>query len=144
VHFQTVVMNVADLDRSIAFYRDVFGFTELSRRDQLAAIAAGADDRAQVIILRELGTTGMTGGARHTGIRALVLEVEALAELETIAAALDRHGAIEARRTGDSWEAVFARDPDHTAVVAGCSRTSDPIGLAAWAALDESLYGVGE
>jgi catechol 2,3-dioxygenase-like lactoylglutathione lyase family enzyme len=137
-------MNVADLDRSIDFYRDVYGFTELARRDQLAAISAGAEDRVQVIILRALGTTGVTGGARHTGMRALVLETESLAELEKVAAALERHGALVAKRTGSSWEAVFGRDPDYTAVVAGCSRDSGPIGLEAWAALDESLYGVGE
>lgn len=144
MHFQTVVMNVADLDRSIDFYRDVFGFTNLSRKDRLAAIAAPAHDRAQVIVLRSLGTRGVTGGGRHTGIRALVLEVDSVEELERIGAELERRGCLVGRRTGPSWSAVFGRDPDHTALAAGASLTSDPIGLESWAALDESLYGLGE
>lgn len=144
MHFQTVVINVADLDRSIDFYRDVLGFTLLSRKDRLAAIAAPADDRAQVIVFRELGTRGVTGGGRHTGMRALVLEVDSVEELERIATELEGRGCLVGRRTGPSWSAIFGRDPDHTALAAGTSLTSEPISLDAWAALDESLYGLGE
>jgi catechol 2,3-dioxygenase-like lactoylglutathione lyase family enzyme len=144
MHFQTVVMNVADLDRAIEFYRGVFGFTELSRKDRLAAIAAAADDRCQVIILRSLGTTGVTGGGRHTGMRALVFEVDSLEELERIDSALDQQGLLLGRRKGPNWSAIFGRDPDHTAIAAGTSLTAEPIGLESWAALDESLYGFGE
>jgi catechol 2,3-dioxygenase-like lactoylglutathione lyase family enzyme len=143
MHFQTVVMNVADLDRSIDFYCDVLGFTLLSRKDQLAALHSKSD-RPQVIILRALGSRVVTGGGRHTGIRALVLEVDSLQQLEEIATALDGQGRLVGKRDGPTWEAVFGRDPDHTAVVAGCSVTSEPIGLESWAELDESLYGVGE
>ena len=145
MHFQSIVMNVADLDRSLEFYSEVFGFRLLSRKDQLAAIHAPSD-RAQVIVLRALGTSSSrVSGARHIGMRALVLEVESLDELDRIVSEMDQRQCLVTRREGDTWKAVFGRDPDHTAVVAGCSLTpKQAITLEAWANLDEFLYGVGE
>ena len=55
MNFQGVVMNVADLDRSIDFYRDVLGYTLLSREQQLAAIGIAENDRTQAIVLRAIG-----------------------------------------------------------------------------------------
>jgi catechol 2,3-dioxygenase-like lactoylglutathione lyase family enzyme len=145
MYFQSIVMNVADIDRSLEFYSEVFGFKLLSRKDQLAAIHA-PNDRPQVIVLRALGTySSRVGGARHVGMRALVLEVESLDELERIASDMDRRQCLVARRGGDTWKAAFGRDPDRIAVVAGCSLTpQQSITLEAWANLDVFLYGVGE
>lgn len=144
MRLQAAVMNVTDLEKSLDFYRDVFGFSELSRKDQLAAMYAPGNEHPQVIVLRALVTTDRTVGARHAGLRALVLEVDSVDELDRIAAALERQGCLVGRPHGDDWAAVFGRDLDHTAIVAGASLTSDPIALDAWAGLDASLYGVGE
>jgi catechol 2,3-dioxygenase-like lactoylglutathione lyase family enzyme len=139
-------MNVADLDRSVEFYTEVFGFKLLSRRDRLAAVHVPGSERPQVIILRSLGTSSSRiGGAGHVGMRALVMECGSVDELERIATELDRRKSLMSRRDGDTWTAAFGRDPDRTAVVAGCSRAPDqPISLDAWAQLHDSLYGVGE
>lgn len=147
MYFQSVVMNVADLDRSIDFYCEVFGFNLLSRKDQLAALNAQGADRPQVIILRSYGRSsgGRIGGARHVGIRALVIEVDTPEEVDRIEAELDKRGTLVNRHgDGSTWTAVFGRDPDQIAVVAGASMTGNPIALDAWAALDDALYGVGE
>jgi catechol 2,3-dioxygenase-like lactoylglutathione lyase family enzyme len=143
MNFQSVVINVADLDRSLDFYREVFGFALLSRKDQLAAVYAPGNERPQVIVFRSLGASRV-GGARHVGIRALVLEVDSTEEVERIAVALEARQGLTSRRSGDTWTAVFGRDPDHIAIVAGTSLGSDPIPLEAWAKLDEALYAVGE
>lgn len=144
MRFQAAVMNVSDLGKSLDFYRDVFGFVELSRRDQLAAMYAPGNEYPQVIVLRELGGSNRVGGARHAGLRALVLEVDSSEELDRIAAALESQGRLVGRPHGDTWAAVFGRDLDQTAIVAGASLTSDTLTLEAWANLDPSLYGVGE
>ena len=147
MNFQSVVMNVDDLDRSIDFYRDVYGFTLLARKDQLASMYAAGNDRPQVIVLRSVGTTSAHRviGAGHVGIRAVVLEVDTVDELERVAAALDQRGCLGARHgDGATWAAVFGRDPDHIAVIAGTSLTDGPITLDAWADLDDALYSAGE
>ncbi|HEY6472788.1 MAG TPA: VOC family protein [Acidimicrobiales bacterium] len=144
MNLQTVVMNVGDLNTSVAFYRDVLGFSELAMKDQLAAVYAAGNDRPQVIVFREITTSGRLEGARHLGMRALVVEVDSIPELDRVVAALEERGLLVSRREGDVWLAAFGRDPDGTAVVAGVSKTATPITLQSWADLDESLYGVGE
>jgi catechol 2,3-dioxygenase-like lactoylglutathione lyase family enzyme len=146
MYFQSIVMNVADLDRSLEFYGEVFGFKLLARQEQLAAIHAPESDRAQVIVLRALQTSSSrVSGAGHVGMRALVFECGSLDELERIAAEMDRRKSLVARREGGTWTAAFGTDPDRIAVVAGCSLTPDKsITLDAWAELDDFLYGVGE
>jgi catechol 2,3-dioxygenase-like lactoylglutathione lyase family enzyme len=145
VNFQSLVINVSNLDRSIEFYCDVFGFTLLSRRDQLAAISAAGSEQPQVIVLRAFGTSGRGGGARHIGIRALVLEVDSLTELEKIEQALERRQSLGRRLTDNAnWKAVVGYDPDRIALVAGTALGTGPITHESWADLDESLYGLGE
>ena len=144
MNYQAVVINVADLDRSLDFYREVYGFTLLSRKDQLAAVYAPRSEIPQVIVFRLLGTAGRHGGARHVGIRAIVLEADSLDELQRIEAALEARQSLVTRHRGDTWTAVFGRDPDQNAVVVGTSLGPDVIPLDAWAQLDESLYAVGE
>lgn len=144
MNLQTVVMNVGDLDTSVTFYRDVLGFTELAMKDQLAAVYAAGNDHPQVIVFREITTSGRLEGARHLGMRALVLEVDSTKELDRIAAAMEERGLLISRREGDVWLAAFGRDPDGTAVAASTSKDGTPITLQAWADLDEALYGIGE
>jgi catechol 2,3-dioxygenase-like lactoylglutathione lyase family enzyme len=141
MNFQGVVMNVADLNRSIDFYREVFGFTLLSQKEQLAAVSAPGSDRPQVIVLRALGRSPI-GGARHIGLRAFVLEVESLDQLEEIASDLDTRKLLVSRRHHGEWTAVVGRDPDSVAIVVACA--SGGITEDSWRTLDDLLYGIGE
>jgi catechol-2,3-dioxygenase len=143
MNFQGVVMNVADLNRSIDFYRDVLGFSLLSQKEQLAAVRAPGGDRTQVIVLRAFGP-GPVGGARHIGLRAFVLEVESADQLETIASELDSRKLLISRREHDEWIAVVARDPDGVGFVVARHPGGGRITEHSWASLDDLLYGIGE
>ena|SRR5271169_1462920 len=134
-------MNVADLNRSIDFYREVLGFTLVSQKEQLAAVSAPGSDRAQVIVLRAFGSSPI-GGARHIGLRAVVLEVESADQLERIASDLDSRRFLVSRRDHGEWTAVVGRDPDEVTVVVAFV----PGGITedSWRTLDDLLYGIGE
>jgi len=142
MNFGGVVMNVAELNRSIDFYREVFGFTVLSQEEQLAVVSAPGSDRAQVIVLRALGSSP-AGGARHVGLRSYVLEVEP-ADLERIANDLASRKALVSRRDHREWIAVVGRDPDGVAVVVTCIPGGGRITEHSWRTLDDVLYGIGE
>ena len=114
--FEGVVMNVADLDRSIEFYREVLGFMLLSSEEQLATMKAPASDEPQVIVLRAIGSSPHAG-ARHVGLRAFVLVVDSADQLERIAGVLDSRKVLDSRRDHSEWSAVVGRDPDRGAVV---------------------------
>jgi catechol 2,3-dioxygenase len=141
VKFQGVVVNVADLERSIDFYREVLGFTLVSQKEQLAVVSAPGSNRTQVIVLRELGSSPI-GGARHVGLRAFLLEVESADQLEQIASHLDSRKLLVGRREYSEWTAVIGRDPDEVAVVATCV----PGGITddSWRTLDDLIYAIGE
>jgi catechol 2,3-dioxygenase len=143
MNFQGVVINVADLNRSIDFYRELLGFTVLSQEEQLAALSAPGSERAQVIVLRALGSSP-AGGARHVGLRAFVLEVESADELERIANDLGSRGFLVSRRDHAEWSAVVGRDPDGVAVVVARDPDGGRITGDSWRTLDDFLYGVGE
>jgi catechol-2,3-dioxygenase len=143
MNFQAVVMNVADLNRSIDFYREVLEFTLLSQREQLAAVSAPGTDRTQVIVLRALGSSPV-GGARHIGLRAFVLEVDSADQLERIASELDARRLLVGRRDHSEWTAVVGRDPDGVAIVVARVSGAGWITEYSWRTLDDFLYGIGE
>lgn len=141
MNFQGVVMNVADLSRSIDFYGGVLGFTLLSQKEQLASMSAPGSDRPQVIVLRTLGSSPL-GGARHIGLRAFILEVDGTDQLDRVANELESRKLLVGRRDHGEWTAVVGRDPDEVAVVVSCV----PGGVTDdnWKDLDDFLYGIGE
>jgi catechol-2,3-dioxygenase len=142
MNFQGVVMNVADLSRSIDFYREVFDFALLTQNDQLATVSAPESDQPQVIVFRAFGS-GRIGGARTTGLRAFVLEVETIDKQEQIARELDSRGVLVSRRHHRDWTAVVGRDPDGVAVVVACG-SGERLSETSWRTLDDLLYTIGE
>ena len=142
MNFLGVVMNVADLDRSIDFYREVLGFTVLSQEEQLAAVSAPGD-QSQVIVLRAFGSSPI-GGARHIGLRAFILEAESPGHLDQIASELESRKLLVTRRDHSEWTAVVARDPDGVSVVVAADPAGGRLGDDGWRTLDDFLYGIGE
>ena len=143
MNFQGVVMNVADLNRSIDFYREVLGFTVLSQEEQLAAVSAPGNDQPQVIVLRALGSSPV-GGARHIGLRAFILEADSIDQLERIGRELDSRKLLVSRRDHSEWSAVVARDPDGVAVVVAADPRGKRLTDDGWKTLDDFVYGIGE
>jgi catechol-2,3-dioxygenase len=143
MNFQGVVVNVSDLNRSIAFYSQVLNFTLLTQNQQLATVSAPESDHPQVIVLRAFGS-GRRGGARQTGLRGFVLEVESTDQLERIASELDSRGLFVSRRDHSEWTAVVGRDPDGVAVVVGSVSGEGRFTANHWRTLDDLLYGIGE
>jgi catechol-2,3-dioxygenase len=143
MRFEGVVTNVTDLDRSIDFYRQVLGFAVLTQNEQLATMSAAGSDDPQVIVLRAYGT-GRLVGARHSGLRAFVLQVDSSEDLERIAGGLDSRALLVSRRDQGEWTAVVGRDPDGVAVVVACVTDGGRITEGHWTTLDDLLYGIGE
>jgi catechol-2,3-dioxygenase len=141
MNFQGVVNNVADLDRSITFYTEVFEFTVLARQEQLAVVGVSGDDRSQAMVLRAFGSSPLGGGG-HIGLRSFILEAESADQLERISSGLESRKLLVGRREHSEWTAVVGRDPEGVAVVVTWHRggtTED-----GWKVLDDFLYEVGE
>jgi lactoylglutathione lyase len=141
MNFLGVVMNVADLDRSIDFYRQVLGFTLVSQEVQLAVVGVSSSDTSQAIVLRAFGSSPLVG-AGHVGLRSFILAAESADQLDRFESELESRRLLITRREHTEWTAVVGRDPDGVAVVV----TWQPGGATqdGWKVLDDFLYGIGE
>ena len=103
-----VHLTVADLDRSLAYYRDAIGLRVLARKDSRAALGA---DTELLVLVEEPGARPSHG---HTGLFHFALLVP---ERRALAAWLAHAAHDRVQLTGlsdhDVSEALYLRDPDH-------------------------------
>jgi catechol 2,3-dioxygenase len=103
-----VELVVADLDRSLAYYRDVLGLRLHRREGALAAIGAGGED---LVLLAEQPDARRAG--RHAGLFHFALLFDSREELARAALRLAAQGApISGASDHGTHEAVYLRDPD--------------------------------
>jgi catechol-2,3-dioxygenase len=111
------VLFVRDLERSVAFYREVLGFTPIEGMAALTGAAflrAPASTNDHDLGLFEIGSAaGPSGAGRSTvGLYHLAWEVETLADLAEIAERLQRRGALVGATDHATTKALYAKDPD--------------------------------
>ncbi|SHG17360.1 Glyoxalase/Bleomycin resistance protein/Dioxygenase superfamily protein [Jatrophihabitans endophyticus] len=109
------VLYVRDVERSVAFYRDVLGFeviTELAGRAAFLRAAASSNDHD--LGLFQIGADAAASGAGRTtvGLYHLAWEVETLHDLETLAARLAEAGALVGASDHSTTKSLYAQDPD--------------------------------
>jgi catechol 2,3-dioxygenase-like lactoylglutathione lyase family enzyme len=74
---QASLLNVSNLKRSIAFYRDVLDLRPVSHADRVAALMISQENRRQVLVLREtVGPHPLRAGRGSIGPRLLAFEAE--------------------------------------------------------------------
>ncbi|MEJ7628435.1 MAG: VOC family protein [Actinomycetes bacterium] len=111
------VLYVRDLERSVAFYRDVLGFRPLADMAPLkgaAFLQASGSTNDHDLGLFEVGpAAGPSGAGRSTvGLYHLAWEVETLDDLAAIAARLQAAGALGGASDHATTKALYAKDPD--------------------------------
>jgi len=111
------VLYVRDVERSVAFYRDVLGFRPLSDMAGLkgaAFLQAEGSSNDHDLGLFEIGAAaGPSQAGRQTvGLYHLAWEVETLADLKRIAAKLTDAGALAGASDHSTTKALYAADPD--------------------------------
>ena len=111
------VLFVRDVERSVAFYREVLGFAPI---DGMAALRGAAFLRAPAstndhdLGLFEIGAAaGPSAAGRGTvGLYHLAWEVDTLAELERLARDLSAAGALVGSSDHGTTKSLYAHDPD--------------------------------
>ncbi|WP_393083088.1 VOC family protein [Streptomyces sp. LN704] len=120
-----VGLNVTDLDRSLAFYRDVLGFTLLSEGkdgedgERRYAFLGSSDGDGRPALTLWQQAWGPYGEDR-AGLHHLALEVDSIDQVRTYETALRDHGVtfahegVVAHREGSASGGIFFHDPDGT------------------------------
>lgn len=107
-----VAVYVDDIERAVAFYRDLFGFEVLARDARLWAL--GVDGREVLLVCRRTASAALEPGAHDAGGRQHVAFAVAAADLERWSDKLTEQGiAIEERRLWPrGGTSLYFRDPD--------------------------------
>ena len=111
------VLYVRDVERSVAFYRDVLGFAPI---DGMAGLRGAAFLRApgstndHDLGLFEIGPQAAASGAGRTsvGLYHLAWEVDTLADLQQLAGKLAEAGALVGSSDHSTTKSLYGHDPD--------------------------------
>jgi catechol 2,3-dioxygenase-like lactoylglutathione lyase family enzyme len=119
---RTVLIAVADLERSIAFYRELGPFDLIVREDAVAVL--GDESPASLIlILRERrGTNQARHGQQSLGVRVVTFNTGSVEELDRIEAMLRGRDLFTARQSmaDGASDLLRGRDPDNLPLVFVC------------------------
>jgi catechol-2,3-dioxygenase len=106
------VLYVSDVERSVAFYRDVLGFRTIMSFPGAAFLQAPGSTNDHDLGLFEVGQAAARPGRGQIGLYHLAWEVDTLAELERLAEALARAGALVGASDHGTTKSLYAKDPD--------------------------------
>jgi catechol-2,3-dioxygenase len=111
------VLYVRNVEASVAFYRDVLGFTPIEGMDGLTGAAflrAPSSTNDHDLGLFEIGAAAAPSGAGRAtvGLYHLAWEVETLADLAEVAQKLTERGALAGATDHATTKALYAKDPD--------------------------------
>ena len=108
------VLYVRDVERSVAFYRDVLGFTAVMSLPGAAFLRAPASTNDHDLGLFEIGAAAgpPTAGRSSVGLYHLAWEVDTLAELRRVREALQAAGALVGESDHGTSLSLYSKDPD--------------------------------
>jgi catechol 2,3-dioxygenase-like lactoylglutathione lyase family enzyme len=112
------VLYVRDVERSVAFYRDVLGFRVLNVLPDgfrgAAFLQAPGSTNDHDLGLFEIGSTAADSpaGRGAVGLYHLAWEVDTLAELERLVDRLTGAGALVGASDHGTTKSLYAKDPD--------------------------------
>lgn len=109
------VLYVRDVDRSVAFYRDVLGFrVVMAMGSQAAFLQAAGSTNDHDLALMALGdhASDSPAGRTSVGLYHLAWEVDTLSDLEDLAARLSDAGGLVGASDHGSTKSLYGKDPD--------------------------------
>jgi hypothetical protein len=127
---RSALVAVADLEESVAFYRELGPFDEIVREDAIVVLG-GVSPASVMLILRETrGIHHTRHGQQALGLRSMTFNVGSLGELDRIESFLRGRDLFTSRREiGDgASELLRGRDPDNQPLVFVCYAQDQTIG----------------
>jgi catechol 2,3-dioxygenase-like lactoylglutathione lyase family enzyme len=108
------VLYVRDVERSVAFYGGVLGFTAVMGMPGAAFLRAPASSNDHDLGLFEIGAAAgpPTAGRGTVGLYHLAWEVDTLAELRRVREALLAAGALVGESDHGTTKSLYGKDPD--------------------------------
>ena len=108
------VLYVRDVERTVAFYRDILGFRVVNEMPGATFLQAPDSTNDHDLGLFEIGAAAgdSTAGRATVGLYHIAWEVQTLADLREIAVRLADAGALVGATDHSTTKALYGRDPD--------------------------------
>lgn len=107
------VLYVRSLDKSVAFYREAFGFEEIAREGgRMAFLRAQGSTNHHDLGLMEVGQNAPPPQPGSTGLYHLAWEVPTIEALSEAAAALSNLNALTGMSDHGATKSLYGADPD--------------------------------
>lgn len=113
VRLNHAVLKVRDLDRAVAFYRDVLGFEEFARMGrQMAFLRASGSTNHHDLGLLALGAGAADAPKNSIGLYHLAWQVPTIEDLASVRGALVERGCVTGESDHGATKSIYALDAD--------------------------------
>ena len=107
------VLYVRDLDRSVSFYKEAFGFEEVSRiRGAMSFLRAAGSDNHHDLGLARVGADAPSPSRGSVGLYHLAWEVPDVEDLVDARVTLANLGALTGESDHGATKSLYGKDPD--------------------------------
>jgi len=106
------VLYVSNLDRSVEFYRKVFGFNVIARQDPMAFLRAHGSTNHHDLGLLAVGEDAPRPPQGATGLYHLAWELGSIQELAEAREELQKAGAYTGESDHGATKSLYGADPD--------------------------------
>jgi hypothetical protein len=141
---RSTLVSVSNLDRSVAFYKEIGPFEELAREDAVA-ILGNTSPGSLLLLLREMrGSSVHRHGQQSLGLRSIIFNIDAIGELDRIESALRAHNLLTSRReiAHGASELISGRDPDNLPLAFVHYADGKPIGADYYRIISDLVYSL--
>ena len=141
---RSTLVAVADLDRSVAFYRELGPFDEIAREDAVAVLG-GVSPPSIILFLREMrGVYHTRHGQQSLGVRSMTFNVGTIGELDRIESVLRSHNLFTTRQhiAEGTSELLRGRDPDNLPLAFVCYTNEQSLGLDYFRTIADLIYSL--
>ena len=107
------VLYVRDLDRSVRFYQEAFGFEEIAREgSRMAFLRSAGSTNHHDLGLMEVGANAPAPPRGATGLYHLAWEVPTIEDLQAARVTLANLGALGGQSDHGATKSLYGQDPD--------------------------------
>ena len=119
---RSMLIAVSDLDRSVAFYRELGPFDVVAREDAVAVLGSASPASVLVVLRETRGIHQTRHGQQSLGLRSITFNVGSLDELDRIESVLRGRELFTSRHqiADGASDLLRGRDPDNLPLVFVC------------------------
>jgi hypothetical protein len=141
---RSTLVAVGNLDRSVAFYRELGPFEEIAREDAVAMLGGSAPGSMALLLRESRDIHSSRHGPQSLGLRSIIFNIGSTDEMDRIESVLRAHNLFISRRNiaDGTSELISGRDPDNLPLAFVCYADEETIGADYYREVADLVYSL--